>query len=81
VVAKAAWNWAASYQEPCGHADDAWPVRTHCTTCRAAGIYGFGRSAALQILALATASTVVCALHPIPNRSACFAAKVMQSVL
>ena len=30
----------------------------------------FGRSAALQILAIATAIAVVCALHPIPNQGA-----------
>ena len=29
---------------------------------------GFGRSASLQILAIATAMSVVCALQPIPNR-------------
>ena len=29
---------------------------------------GLGRSAALQILAIATAMSVVCALHPIPIR-------------
>ncbi|MCL2831443.1 MAG: hypothetical protein FWD77_12025, partial [Betaproteobacteria bacterium] len=31
---------------------------------------GVGRSAALQILAIATAMAAVCALHPIPIRSA-----------
>jgi len=37
-------------------------------------------SAALQILAIAAAITAVCALHPIPNRSACLPLDLLRSL-
>ena len=52
-----------------------------CTNRRAACICGLGRSAALQILAIATAIAAVCALQPIPIRSAGFPLDVCRASL
>jgi len=52
-----------------------------CTTLHVACIVGRGRSAALQILAVATATAAVCALHPIPLRRARFPLRVIQDIL
>jgi len=52
-----------------------------CTTPRAAFICGSGRSAALQILAVATATAAVCVLHPIPLRSDRLPLGVIQDIL
>jgi len=51
------------------------------TTPRVAFICGIGRAAALQILAIAHAIAAVCALHPIPLRSARLPLGVMQDIL
>jgi len=52
-----------------------------CITHRAACICGLGRSAVLQILAVAPATTAVCGLaaHPDPQRT--LSARVMQTIL
>ena len=59
------------YQQaiPAGSSGDA-QLGMLCTNHRGVCICGLGRSAALQILAIATAMAAVCALHPIPIRSA-----------
>jgi len=52
-----------------------------CTPLHVACIDGYGRSAVLQILAVALATAAVCALHPIPIRRARFPLRGMQDIL
>jgi len=60
------------------HDHEAKDALNKCSR-RATG--GLGRSAALQILVVATATTAVCALHPIPIRKQRLAARLIQSIL
>ena len=66
---------AAAHKTRCAGGKEAVDSRqtlpgTLCTSQRAVYICGLGRSAALQILAIATAIAAFCALQPIPIRSA-----------